>query len=96
MQTAVSHFYRQSRAHQAAVYAAGGGSLTVEASGRSEMSYGAAPYGEHALSAMASARRQIAFRARLSEMVKTASARSKAAKKAAKTRKARALQSREG
>lgn len=57
--TAVLHYYRQHRAHQMKVYADGGGTMTTYPSGRVELSYGAAPYGEHALSAFLAARRSI-------------------------------------
>lgn len=69
MNRAIQHFYRHFRAHQSKVWSEGGGALTVYPSGRTELSYGSAPYGEHALSAIAAARSQIAFRKRLKSYV---------------------------
>ena len=86
--TATAHYFKQVRAHQARVAASGGGSLTTYPSGRTERSYASAPYGEHALAAWASAKREVFFRAVLSARVKADKKRSASAKKAAKTRKA--------
>jgi len=88
MNTATLHYYRQFRAHQHAVAMDGSGSLTVYPSGRTETSYGSAPYGEHALSAYLSAKCHIAFRQRLAADVADHKKRSRAAKQAWKTRRA--------
>lgn len=56
--------YFNYRAHQAKVATEGGGCLTVYPSGRTEMSYASAPYGEHALSALSAARQMLSFRRR--------------------------------
>lgn len=66
---AVAHYYRHFRQHQAKVAAAGGGTLTVYPSGRTEISYASAPYGEHAKAALASAKRHIHFRRELAVAV---------------------------
>lgn len=69
MRQAIQHFYREFRRHQRSIYADGGGALCVYPSGRTELSYGSAPYGEHALSAFTAAKRHIAFRAELKRTV---------------------------
>lgn len=56
----VKHLYRHFRDHQRAVVLRGG-MLTTYPSGRTELTYGSAPYGEHALAAYASAKRHVAF-----------------------------------
>ncbi|OQM74927.1 hypothetical protein [Manganibacter manganicus] len=53
--------FRQSRAHQMEIAASGGGMLCTYPSGRTELTYGSAPYGRHALSAWAFAKRHAAF-----------------------------------
>lgn len=70
--TPTAHYYKQARAHQAAVMAMGGGTVTRYQSGRTEMSYAAAPYGEHALSAYLQAKRSIYFRRELAAAAKAA------------------------
>lgn len=65
MNTQLASLYRQHRAHQAKV-AISGGCLTVYPSGRTEKTYASAPYGEHALSAWAAAKRHANFLATLS------------------------------
>ena len=62
----VAHYYRQFREHQARVMASGGGTVTRYPTGRVELSYASAPYGEHALSAFTAAKRHIHFRRELS------------------------------
>lgn len=88
MNAAVKHHYRHFRAHQQKVWADGGGMLTTYPTGRTEVSYASAPYGEHALSAWTSARRHAHFMADLGKRVADSKKRSKAAKKAWATRRA--------
>lgn len=64
MDRSVAHFYKLNRAHQRASAAKGGSMLTIFESGRTELSFGGAPYGEHALSAFMAAKRELAFRDR--------------------------------
>lgn len=71
----MAHHYRRARAWQALCAANGDGALTVYPSGRTERSFGSAPYGEHALSAWMSAKRAVYFRAELARMVKARRAR---------------------
>jgi len=54
-------FYKEFRAHQRNLQIAGGGCLTVYQSGRTELSYASAPYGEHALAAFSAAKSHVAF-----------------------------------
>jgi hypothetical protein len=56
-----AYYYRKYRQHQHEVYVSGGGSVDTYPSGRTEVSYGSAPYGEHALSAFVAARRHLHF-----------------------------------
>lgn len=65
MSTAITRAYWKERDHQRKVQVTGGGMLTTYPSGRTELSYGSAPYGEHAISAWAAARRHVAFVQRL-------------------------------
>ena len=65
MTSSLARLYHQFRAHQRKVCTAGRGCLTVYPSGRTEMTYASAPYGEHAMSAIASARSHKAFLARM-------------------------------
>ena len=63
---ATRHYYRLFRAHQMSLANDGSGMITTYAdSGKIEMSYGSAPYGEHALNAYRSAKRHLAFIDRL-------------------------------
>jgi hypothetical protein len=71
MNKAVEHHYKRFRAHQMSVWSDGGGGLTFYPSGRTELSFGGAPYGEHALSAYLSAKAHINFLARLHDMVQS-------------------------
>jgi len=80
MNANLAHWFRHFRAHQRKLQIADTGSLTTYPSGRTERAY-AAPYGLHAASALASAKRHIAFRDRLSADVKAAKKRSAAAKR---------------
>lgn len=59
------HFFGKFRAHQRAIYADGGGTLTTFPSGRTELTFAGAPFGEHALSAWLAAKRHVAFLDRL-------------------------------
>lgn len=61
MNSQLENLYQQFRRHQREVANEDRGMLTMYPSGRTEMSYGSAPYGEHALSALASARAHVAF-----------------------------------
>lgn len=70
MDARVKYHFKQFRDHQNKVWSDGGGTLTTYPSGRTELSYASAPYGEHALNAIASARRHIAFLKRLKGYVK--------------------------
>ncbi|GAA5666020.1 hypothetical protein Brsp07_04529 [Brucella sp. NBRC 14130] len=70
MNTAILHYYRQYRAHQNEIATSGGGALSTYPSGRTELSFGSAPYGQHALSAYTAAKRTIYFRKDLARMVK--------------------------
>ena len=58
---AVKHHFKRFRAHQMKVANSGGGMLTIFPSGRTETTFASSPFGEHALSALMSARRHIAF-----------------------------------
>jgi hypothetical protein len=85
---ALAHYYRQARAHQAALAAADRGSLTTFFdSKRTETTFGAS-YGCHAVAAFLSAKRSIHFRADLSRTVREHAKRSKSARKGWKTRRA--------
>jgi hypothetical protein len=53
--------YAYQRAHQAKAAVDGCYGLTVYPSGRTEVSYGSAPYGEHALSAFSAAKQMVSF-----------------------------------
>lgn len=86
MNTVLLHHYRAARAHQRATY----GSKTVYPSGRTEFTGGGAWYGHHALAALNCARGQIHFRAYLADVVAIGKKRSKATKRAWKTRRAAA------
>lgn len=88
--TAMAHHYKQARQHQHNVWANGGGSVTTDPTGRTEHSYGSAPYGEHALAAWWSAKRAVHFRETFDADMKASAKRTRAAKKAWKTRKANA------
>ncbi len=57
----LTHYYRYFRNHQRDVINEGGGAITVYPTGRTELSYGSAPYGEHAISALLSAKHHINF-----------------------------------
>lgn len=81
------HAFRKARAHQMSVWANGGGTLTVFPSGRTELSFASAPFGRHALSAFASAKRSLAFRKDLAASVADQAKRSRAAKRAWKARR---------
>jgi len=88
MNHAIQHYYKAARDWQREVYANGGGMITSFTDGTaSQLSYASAPYGEHALSALTSAKAQIAFRARLSKTVKAYKKRSAAAKRGWKNRR---------
>jgi hypothetical protein len=87
---ALAHYYRQARAHQAALAADDRGSLTTFFdSKRTERTFGAA-YGCHAVAAFLSAKSTIHFRADLARTVREHAKRSKAARKGWKTRARRA------
>lgn len=62
MNPTVANLYQKYRQHQRNVQTAGGGTLTTYPDGRTELSYASAPYGEHAVSALAQARRAAAWR----------------------------------
>jgi hypothetical protein len=88
MNTAVLHYYRAARAHQAMLAAEGRGSVTTFFdSKRTEVTFGAA-YGCHAYAAFLSAKRSIHFRKELSATVKAHKKRSAAARKGWKSRRA--------
>lgn len=88
MNQSILHYYRAARDWQRTVIADGGGMITSFTDGTaSQLSYASAPYGEHALSALASAKGQISFRARLSASVKAGKKSSAAAKRGWKTRR---------
>lgn len=87
---ALAHEFRRARAHQMDVWASGGGMVTTYPGGRTELTFASAPYGRHALSAFASAKRALSFRADLSRMIRESAKRSKAARKGWKTRRASA------
>lgn len=57
----LAHAYRQRRDHQRSLAADGAYMLTTYASGRTERTFGSAPYGEHALSAFRAARAWICW-----------------------------------
>jgi hypothetical protein len=57
----LQHFFRKFRNHQRKVQVDDGGTLTTYPTGRTELSYASAPYGEHALNAFVSAKRHAAF-----------------------------------
>ncbi|MCP4127316.1 MAG: hypothetical protein GY753_09670 [Gammaproteobacteria bacterium] len=61
MNKTLQHHFRAERKHQMDIANDGGGSLEVFPNGRTELSFGSAPFGEHALSAFVSAKGQIAF-----------------------------------
>jgi len=85
----VLHYYRQKRIHQNDIYVSGGGTEThLFESGKVELTYASAPYGEHALSAYLSAIQSIAFRKDLSATVKQYKKRRRAAKRGWKTHRA--------
>jgi len=91
MNNAIKHHYKNYRAHQMNVWAEGGGTVTTYADGgKVEITYASAPYGEHAASALASAKRHIHFVKDLGETVKSYKKRSAAAKRGWKKRKAAA------
>lgn len=87
MNSQIAYFYRQERARQMALANEGCGTLTSYQSGRTEMSYGGAPYDEHAVSAWLCAKRRVYFRRELSNSIKIAKRRSAAAKRGWKTRR---------
>ena len=61
MNTQLQHHYKRLRLHQWRIYTDGSGCLTTYPCGKTELSYGSAPYGEHALSAITVARSHINF-----------------------------------
>ena len=66
MNNKTQHYYRQQRLHQRSIMADGGGMLTTFIDGTaSQLSYGSAPYGEHAVNALQVAKSQIAFQGRM-------------------------------
>lgn len=86
MNNATLHFYRIARAHQLATYSKDG--LHINGVDQRQFTGGGAAYGFHAVAAFISAKRQIHFRATLKADVAAHKRRSKAAKKAWKTRRA--------
>ncbi len=71
MKKAIQHHFRAARKHQRDVANDGGGTLTVFPSGRTELSFASAPFGEHALSAFMSAKSHIAFLERMGKECQT-------------------------
>lgn len=88
MKPALLHHYRQARAHQARTY--GNSGLHVDGVDQRQFTGGGAAYGLHAYAAYLSALRTIHFRQTLDAQVKDHKKRSRAAKKAWKTRRAAA------
>jgi len=89
MNAATLHLYKQNRAHQMAIANNGAGALTTYLdSGKTELSYGSAPYGKHAISAYKFAIREIHFRKELKATVAGHKKRAKAARRGWKTRRA--------
>ena len=89
MNANILRFYKQARTHQMDILNSGGGSITTYAdSGKVELSAGSAPYGEHAISALTSAKRSIHFIADLEKTVAATKKRSQAAKRGWKKRRA--------
>jgi hypothetical protein len=82
--------FRRARAHQFDVWAHGGGTLTTFPSGRTELTFASAPFGLHAVSAFATAKRALFFRAEARATLRDHAKRSRAAKKAWKARRANA------
>ena len=88
MNHALKHHFKSARDWQREVMVSGGGMLTTFMDGSaSQLTFASAPFGEHALSAFASAKRTIAFRKNLSARVKLDKKRSAAAKRGWKTRR---------
>jgi hypothetical protein len=88
MRNDILHYYRQTRAHQMSMWATGGGTITRYPGGKTELSYGSAPYGEHAVSAYQSARSHIHFMKTLKADMAAHKKRSRAARRGWKTRRA--------
>lgn len=61
MNNALKRHYIEHRRHQMKIANDGGGAITIYQSGRTELSYASAPYGEHALSAYMAAKRHMHY-----------------------------------
>jgi len=57
----LKHHFKRFRKHQMDIANNDGGMLTVFPSGRTELTFASAPFGEHAISALMSAKQHIAF-----------------------------------
>jgi len=57
----LTHWFKHFRQHQRDVMAEGGGMVTTFPSGRTELSFASAPFGEHALSAWLAAKSHVHF-----------------------------------
>lgn len=88
--TPLAHAYRVARAYQQKLMTDDAYGLTVYPSGRTERTFGPAPYGEHALNAFATAKWRLAADARRAADQADYRKRSRAAKKGWKTREAAA------
>ena len=85
MNIAILHHYRNARRHQFATYSKDG--LHIDGVDQRQFTGGGAAYGFHAYAAFLSAKRAIHFHATLAADLAAHKRRSKAAKKAAKTRR---------